>query len=182
MQIRNSCNHGDALRQFNLRRCSQHWRNEILEVWSKTRERRWLYSVLFDSEHLRAMHRKDLFVDGLEALWLQVKFPSSSVLFSVMYRPPNDRKFFDFIMSPPERTWLKTSNIILLGDFNCDLKQGYNYASVWNQYLLPNVILLLLNCFISLMHLISKKCPGTKRNNIVEYSDWSYWHCEKGPG
>ena len=40
--------------------------------------------------------------------------------FSVMYRPPNDRKFFDLIMSPLERAWLKTSNIIFLGDF--DLK------------------------------------------------------------
>ena len=37
-----------------------------------------------------------------------------------MYRPPNDRKFFDLIMSPLERAWLKTSNIIFLGDF--DLK------------------------------------------------------------
>ncbi|XP_068689637.1 uncharacterized protein [Montipora foliosa] len=33
-----------------------------------------------------------------------------------MYRPPND------LMSPLEKAWLKTSNIILLGDFNCDLK------------------------------------------------------------
>ena len=73
--------------------------------------------ILFYSEHLRAVHRKDLFVDGLEAIWLQVRFPSCSVLFSVMYRPPNDRTFFDLIMSPLEKAWLKTSNIILLGEF-----------------------------------------------------------------
>ena len=78
--------------------------------------------ILFYSEHLRALHRKDLFVDGLEGIWLQVRFPSCSVLFSLMYRPPNDRKFFDLIMSPLEKAWLKTSNIILLGDLNCDLK------------------------------------------------------------
>ena len=35
---------------------------------------------------------------------------------------PDDRKFVDLIMSPLEKAWLKTSNIILLGDFNCDLK------------------------------------------------------------
>ena len=51
-----------------------------------------------------------------------------------MYRPPNDRKFFDFIMSPLERAWLKTSNIIWLGDFNCDLKQGYMLLSEINIY------------------------------------------------
>ena len=78
--------------------------------------------ILFYSEHLRTVHRKDLLVDGLEAIWLQDRFPSCSVLFSVMYRPPNDRKFFDLIMPPLEKAWLKTSNIILLGDFNCDLK------------------------------------------------------------
>ena len=39
-----------------------------------------------------------------------------------MYRLPNNRKLFDLIMSPLEKAWLKTSNIILLGDFNCDLK------------------------------------------------------------
>ena len=75
-----------------------------------------------------------MLVDGLEALWLQVKFPSCFALFSVMYRPPIDRKFFDFIMSPLERSWLKTSNIILLGDFNCDLKQGYMLLSEINIY------------------------------------------------
>lgn len=78
--------------------------------------------ILFYSEHLRTLHRKDLFVDGLEAIWLQLRFPSCSVSFSVMSRPPNDRKFFDLIMSPLEKAWLKTSNIILLGDLNCDLK------------------------------------------------------------
>ena len=55
--------------------------------------------ILCYSEHLRALHRKDLFVDGLEAIWLQVRFSSCSVLFSVMYRPPNDSKLFD-VMSP----------------------------------------------------------------------------------
>ena len=78
--------------------------------------------ILFYSEHLHALHRKDLFVYGLEAIWLQVRFPSCSVLFSVMYRLPNNRKLFDLIMSPLEKAWLKMSNIILLGDFNCNLK------------------------------------------------------------
>lgn len=35
--------------------------------------------ILFYSKHLCAVNWKDLFVDGLEAIWLQVKFPSCSV-------------------------------------------------------------------------------------------------------
>lgn len=39
-----------------------------------------------------------------------------------MSSPPNGRKFFDLISSPLEKTWRKTSNIIFLGDFRCELK------------------------------------------------------------
>ena len=77
--------------------------------------------VLYYAEHLKAIHRKDLYNDNLEAMWLQVKFPSNSLLFSVMYRRPDACDFFDRIRATLEKAWLKTSNIILLGDFNCDL-------------------------------------------------------------
>ena len=77
--------------------------------------------VLYYAEHLKAIHRKDLYNDNLEAIWLQVKFPSNSVLFSVMYKPPDACDFYDRIGATLEKTWLKSSNIILLGDLNCDL-------------------------------------------------------------
>lgn len=38
-----------------------------------------------------------------------------------MYRPPDACDFFDHIGPTLEKAWLKSSNIILLGDFNCDL-------------------------------------------------------------
>jgi len=36
-------------------------------------------------------------------------------------------QFFDLIGSLLEKAWLKTSNTVLLGDFNCDFK-------LWNRY------------------------------------------------
>ena len=78
--------------------------------------------VLYYANNLEAVYRKDLTTNGLEAAWLQVKFPNSSVLFAVIYRPPDTNQFFDLIGSPLEKAWLKTSNIVLLGDFNCDFK------------------------------------------------------------
>ena len=70
---------------------------------------------------MKAVHRKDLQTTSLEATWIQVTF-SSSVLFGVIYRPPDDCTFFDHIVSVLEKAWLKTSNIVLMGDFKCDFK------------------------------------------------------------
>ena len=61
---------------------------------------------MYFGEHLHAIHRKDLFVEGLEAIWLQVKTSSTLALFSVIYRPPDDNLFFERI-----KAWLRSGNI-----------------------------------------------------------------------
>lgn len=77
--------------------------------------------LLYYAEHSQAKHRRDLFKRNIKAEWLQVKFPSSSVLFLVIYRPPDaSGEFFKQIGATLEKAWLKTSNIVLCGDFNCD--------------------------------------------------------------
>ena len=78
--------------------------------------------MLYYLDHLKTVHRIDLLTTSFEAAWVQVTFASSSVLFAVIYRPPDDCTFFDHIVSVLEKAWLKTSNIVLLGDFNCDFK------------------------------------------------------------
>ena len=62
--------------------------------------------MLYYGEHLQATHRRDLFINGLEAIWLQVKFPNTSVLFSAMYRPPDDNEFFSLFEQSLEKAWL----------------------------------------------------------------------------
>ena len=76
--------------------------------------------ALYFAEYLHAIHRKDFFTEGLEAIWLQVKTSSTLPLFSVIYRPPDDNLFFERIITPLEKVWLRSENIFLLGDFNCD--------------------------------------------------------------
>ena len=76
--------------------------------------------ALYFAEHLQATQRKDLHFDSLEGFWLHIKFPSSTALFAVMYRPPDADHFFDLVNSLLEKAWLKSSNIFLMGDFNCD--------------------------------------------------------------
>jgi len=66
-------------------------------------------------------HQKDLAGSGLEAIWRQAQFPCLSILFSVVYRPPDaPRAFYELLVEAIEKAWLKTTHIVLLGNFNCD--------------------------------------------------------------
>ena len=57
---------------------------------------------------------------------LHVRFPATSVLFAVMYRPPDDNNFFNVINTILEKAGLKSSHISLLGDLNCDYSECRN--------------------------------------------------------
>ena len=54
---------------------------------------------MYYADHLKATQRKDLYSPEIEALWLHVRFPATSVLFAVMYRPPDDNNFFNVVKS-----------------------------------------------------------------------------------
>lgn len=70
--------------------------NSLIDVPNKN-EKRCGRCVLYYANHVQAVHRKDLITNGLEAAWLLVKFPDSSVLFAVIYRPPDSNQFFNLI-------------------------------------------------------------------------------------
>ena len=78
---------------------------------------------MYCAEYLQTTHRRDLASTDLEAIWVQIKFPTTSAFFSVIYRSelecPN---FFEDIYGVFEKAWMKSDTIILLGDFNCDLQ------------------------------------------------------------
>ena len=76
--------------------------------------------VLYYADHLKTLQRKNLYSPEVEALWLHVRFPATSVLFEVIYRRPDDNNFFNIINIILEIAWLKSSNIFLLSDLNCD--------------------------------------------------------------
>ena len=96
---------------------------------------------MYYADHLKAIHRKDLCTPGLEAIWLQVKFTCTSALFAVLYRPPDDNKFSDSVRIPLEKAWLKTSNIFLLGDMNCNLSTvNYSAHGVTNKHKLQSIM------------------------------------------
>ena len=46
--------------------------------------------ALYYAEHLTAVHRKDLLVRDIEAIWIQVKFPTHTTLFSAYKKLRNE--------------------------------------------------------------------------------------------
>ena len=53
---------------------------------------------------------------------MQIKFPTTSALLSVIYRSGQESpNFFEDMHGVLEKAWMKSDTIILLGDFNCDL-------------------------------------------------------------
>ena len=83
--------------------------------------------VLYYAEHLSVTHRKDLSAKEMEAIWIQVKFPTSTSLFSVVYRSELETpNFFENFKNVLEKAWLKTDNIFVLGDLNCCMLEAQN--------------------------------------------------------
>ena len=85
---------------------------------------------MYYADHLTAVHRKDLLVRDIEAIWIQVKFPVHSTLFSVVYRSELETpNFFENFQGVLERAWLKTDSIFVLGDLNCCMLKAQNNPS-----------------------------------------------------
>ena len=79
--------------------------------------------IMYCAEYLQTTHRRDLASTDLEAIWVQIKFPTTSALFSVIYRSELEcPDFFEHIYGVFEKAWMKSDTIILLGDFNWDLQ------------------------------------------------------------
>ena len=82
---------------------------------------------MYYADHLTAVHRKDLLVRDIEAIWIQVKFPAHSTLFSVVYRSELETlNFFENFQGILERVWLKSDSIFVLGDLNCFMLEAQN--------------------------------------------------------
>lgn len=59
---------------------------------------------------------------NMEATWLNVTMRSQSFLVGCFYhRHPSDCSFFDIFSDQITEIWMKRKNVILVGDFNCDM-------------------------------------------------------------
>ena len=80
--------------------------------------------ALYISNDINYHLRDDLFINGLEALWVEIQRDKiSPILVSTMYRPPDKKEdYYDLIIDSLNKASLGNVDIILMGDLN------YNYT------------------------------------------------------
>ena len=87
--------------------------------------------ALYIRDNIKQKLRPDLFIPGIESLWVEISIPNGGpYLIGTMYRPPSARKEYNEKMI--ENIELAASNnkeIILLGDLNFDYKLDESLSS-----------------------------------------------------
>ena len=71
----------------------------------------------------------DRYYMEIEAAWTEFTMHSQKILIGNIYRHPKDTSFFEKFQLVLEKACHRRENLILVGDFNCDMKEGKNSTS-----------------------------------------------------
>ena len=85
--------------------------------------------VIYARDTLLCKRRKDIEIDGLEAVWLEVTIKSKKVLVGGIYRPPSSNSdYFNLVLESVDRAFnTNIPDMIITGDFNYNmLSNGKN--------------------------------------------------------
>ena len=103
----------------------------------------WGGCVMYYKKCLNVTERDDICSKSdLEQVWIDLMLASQRLLLGTFYRPPTDNQFFDKFHAILDDLWLKRSNIMIMGDFNSDIKSsvGKRLLKVTRNVGLENVI------------------------------------------
>ena len=82
---------------------------------------------LFIRENLTFNRRLDIITDSIETLWVEILQPKTiPILVGVAYRPPSQSDFYDIFEQTCHQINTNKHEIIILGDFNADVKADSN--------------------------------------------------------
>ena len=104
----------------------------------------WGSCVMYSKKCLNVIERDDIYSKSdLEQVWIDLMLASQRLLLGTFYRPPTDNQFFDKFHAILDDLWLKRSNIMIMGDFNSDIKSsvGKRLLKVTRNVGLGNVII-----------------------------------------
>ena len=90
--------------------------------FTKTHEGIWGGYLTYFKNYLQIAEMNDKLESNIEAVWVKLILYSQRVLIGTIYRHPKDIAFYDKFNTVLEGIWRKIKNIILLGDFNSDMK------------------------------------------------------------
>ena len=100
--------------------------------------------VIYVRDTILCKRRKDIEINGLEAIWLEVRIKSKKILIGGIYRPPNSSSdYFNLMLESIDRTHnTNIYDVIITGDLNYDmLSNGSNkMTDLLQQYNLTQLI------------------------------------------
>ena len=180
MQIWGAGNNWNSPRRNCVRHCLEHWRDEAITTRLQRTQRRRLRFV-FCRTFTCYSSQRFVYWGSWSDLATSQNFYTLA-LFSVIYRPPDDNLFFERINTPLEKAWLRSENIFLLGDFNCDFSfQGdpdnilhrntIKLHSIFESFNMHNMIQEATRSTISSISLSQQKEISSA---LLEYSHWGY--------
>lgn len=135
--------------------------------------------AIYVKEDLICIHRPDLEVDDLEAVWIESKLNQETILIGCFYRPPSSRVgYWDLVDQSIDKAGSSPHKLVILGDFNTDKNSNLPYDVLHTRYL--NRIMH-LNNLVQLINeptrhtdntareidLILTTCPGTVKSSGV---------------
>ena len=84
--------------------------------------------VIYAQDTLSCKRRKDLKINGLEAVWIEIMIKSKKVLVGGIYRPPNSNSdYFSLILESTDRAHnTNIHDIIITGDLNYKMLSNNN--------------------------------------------------------
>ena len=109
----------------------------------RTCDNSWGGCVMYYKECLNVIQRDDISSKSdHEQMWIELTLASQRLLLGTLYRPPTDNQFFDTFHSTLDDLWLKRSNILIMGDFNSNIRSslGKRLLKVARNVGLENVI------------------------------------------
>lgn len=78
--------------------------------------------LIFASDNIKSARRRDLEVAGIELIWVEVRIAGRCLLVGNVYRPPrSSNEWMDSMHCILDRALQEKVDVILLGDFNCNL-------------------------------------------------------------
>ena len=101
--------------------------------------------IVYVKQNIPCKRRHDLEINGIECIWLELKLKSKTVLFSVIYRPPNSTSDVtnDIERSIDLAVDTNISTILITGDLNLNYLENQGRLklnSLFNQYNLCQIV------------------------------------------
>ena len=99
--------------------------------WKDRRNQRGGRVLVYVPESFLSWRRIDLETEGIEAIWIEIRFQKREILMCTAYHPPGARQaVIERICEMCEVATQEGKEMVVLGDFNCNVLHPDSYTQV----------------------------------------------------